>query len=280
MSEILQPFFDIVGPFLLGQAPHDQTVKRLYGDEAAGAAKQDAERLAIYGRFCRTHRHQALTVFSETQRAIVAALGEPAWDALVERYFVAHPMHHFELNQNAASFPEFLAACIDPAAAADAEPALALPPFVAELADFEWCQWQVMVAPDAPEDAADPAATSGDPAGDRGPLRLASTVDVRPYQHDLVSWLDSEDDARDDAPAADPSLVIFWRDRSLAPRRDHAQPRELVIVKALLEGIAIDAALAAQLGLPWADLQETLADLHTAGIVLGERPAAPPPAGS
>ncbi len=250
----LQPFFAIVGPFLLGQASHGDTVQRLYGDAACGPAKTDAERLAIYGRFCRTHRHQALSLFSATQKAIVDGLGEPAWDDLVERYFVAHPMHHFELNQNGESFPQFLAGLL----ADDATSGW--PPFVAELADFEWWEWQVRVAPDDPEND-----------HDQGPLRLASTVDLRPYHHDFVAWLDSEDEARAAAPKEGDRLVLFFRDRSLAARREPVQPLELIVLKALIEGIPLDEALAAQVGVAWADLAATLSDLHAAGIVVGTR---------
>lgn len=249
----LQPFFAILGPFLLGKASHGDTVQRLYGDAACGPAKTDAERLAIYGRFCRTHRHQALSLFSATRQAIVDGLGEPAWDELVERYFVAHPMHHFELNQNGEHFPQFLAERL-----ADPE-ATELPPFVAELADFEWWEWQVRVAPDDQDEE------------ESGPLRLAGTVDLRPYHHDFVAWLDSEPDARAATPEAGDTLVLFFRDRSLAARREPVQPLELVILKALIEGIPLDEALAAQVGVAWADLAATLDDLHAAGIVVGAR---------
>jgi hypothetical protein len=264
MSQSLQPFFDILGPFLLGQASHPETVERLYGDAARGRARRDAERLAIYGRFCRIHRKQALSLFEATRAAIVAAAGEPAWDAWVERYFVAHPMHHFELNHNAEGFPAFLAEAI-----AAGEPAL--PPFVAELADLEWCEWQVRVAPDAPADAGHDGQDLRDPARDRGPLRLASTVDLRPYRYDLVGWLDAEEEERPESPEARDSLVIFWRSRELTSRREPAQPSELLVIKALVEGLAIDEALAARVGLRWDALHETLADLHAAGIVLGWR---------
>lgn len=262
MSQSLRPFFDIVGPFLLGKASHEETVQRLYGDEATGRARSDAQRLAIYGRFCRIHRHQALTVFPATRAAFVDALGEPAWDSLVERYFVTHPMHHFELNQNGEYLPQFLAALL----AADDAPAL--PPFLAELADFEWAEWQTRIAPDDANDADE--ANASDPSdATRGPLRVGSTVDLRPYHHDFVGWLDTDPSERPAAPEAREALVIFWRDRSLASRRDLALPKELVILKALLQDIALDEALATQVGLPFATLTATLADLHAAGIVRG-----------
>lgn len=264
MKPTLKPFFDIVGPFLLGQASHADTVQRLYGAAATGSAAQDAQRLAIYGRFCRIHRQQALSLFSDTQQVIVDACGEPAWDALVERYFVAHPMRHFELNQNAEFFPEFLAAQPTEGDLA------ALPSHATELADLEWWEWLVRVAPDAPEDLADLAARPDDPVASRGPLRLASTVELRAYSYDFVSWLDA--DEREPSPEPGQSLVIFWRDRTLAPRRETAQPQELVIIKALIEGIPVDADLAAQVGLDWDALDETLSDLQQAGIVLGDRP--------
>ena len=71
------------------------------------------------------------------------------------------------------------------------------------------------------------------------------------------------------APEPGEHIVFFWRDRTLRGRRDRALPIELVVVKAILEGMRIDDGLAAQIGVDFAELSETLADLHAAGIVLG-----------
>ena len=253
-------FFAQIGPFLHGAASHAETAGALYGDPADAVTARHAERLAIYGRFCALHRLEALKVFEATEAAVrqhaAASDGSrpasEAWSRLVERYFVAHPMHHFEINQNGEFFPEFLATTL----AAEPE---ALPPFIAELADFEWWEWLVIIAPDA----------ESDQPADAGPLRLSSTVDLRPYHYDFVGWLDAEPEERSAVPEPGEHIVFFWRDRTLRGRRDRALPIELVVVKAILEGMRIDDGLAAQIGVDFAELSETLADLHAAGIVLG-----------
>ena len=254
----IDQFFAQIGPYLHGASSYEQTVQALYGESAAGAAAIHAKRLAIYGRFCAQQRREALKVFENTEAAInrhtpQVAGSETAWEHWVERYFVAHPMHHFEINQNGEFLPEFLAAAVA------AEPT-ALPPYIAELADFEWWEWLVSTAPDA----------EGEDGADQGPLRLSATVDLRPYSYDFLSWLDSEPEERGAAPEAESSIVVFWRDRSLRGRRGRAEPLELVIVKAILEGLTIDAELAARVGADWSSLAETLSDLHAAGIVLGD----------
>src|SRR6185436_18045941 len=121
------------------------------------------------------------------------AAGPGAWEELIDAYFHAHPMRSFELNENGVQLPAFLA-----------EKGAGLPELLPELADLEWWEWQTQIAPHAPEDL----------TPDRGPLRLGATVELRRYGFDLVAWLDQEGE-RPPAPAAEESLVLFWRDREL-----------------------------------------------------------------
>ncbi len=229
----LADFYATIGPYLEGQADYAATVKRLF-DDPGGI---DAERLAIYARFCRIHRFEAVDfVFSSTRAAITRRFGLPEWEKLVADYFVAHPMHHVELNENGASLSEFLRGICE---------ARSWPAWLAELADLEWWEWRTDSALDGEGDA--------DPEG--GPLRLAATVDLRPYGHDLVGWLDADDLAPE--PEARPVVVIFWRDGDGDPRRENASRDELLILKAVSEGASPDG-----------NHGETLADLRAAGILL------------
>ena len=247
----LQTFFAQIGPFLLGTQDHAQTVQALYGSK--GKTSIDAQRLEIYGRFCQTHRFEAVdSVFSACRQAVLQHQGDAAWAALVHRYFLAHPMHHFELNQNGEHLPTFLAA--------EAE-AGRVPAFLPALADFDWWEWQVQSAPDDPADA----------QPDEGPLRLGSTVDVRPYAWDLLGYV--KDPGATAAPAAkdgEPQLIVFWRDRSLDGRREQAHPLELLVIKAVIEGVALNQDLAKRIGVSTKLLKETAQDLLAAGILLGQ----------
>ncbi len=243
-------FYDRIAPFLLGEITHDAVVPALWG---SNPPVPDAARLAIYGRFCQAHRAETLDgIFTTCRRVVVAHGGEAAWTALIEAYFCAHPMHHFELNRNAEHFADFLAADAD----------AGWPPFLVALADVEWWEWQVYSAADDPSDA----------APDDGELRLGSTVELRPYDWDLLSWLDAQDDeaTAPAAPDAAPIVVLFWRDRDLDSRREPATPLDLMIIKAVVELIPLDAALATRLNVPVNTLAETTAELHRAGILLGD----------
>ncbi|MSP62462.1 MAG: hypothetical protein EXR72_19440 [Myxococcales bacterium] len=247
----LRHFFDQIAPFLDGRIDHPEAVRALWG---ANPPAPDGERLAIYGRFCRSHRFQAVDfVFEHSRAAVVRLRGEGAWERLVEGYFRAHPMHHVELNENGLALPEYLAKQAD------------LPPWTAELADLDCWDWRTRIAPDAAEDS----------EGASGPLRLASTVELRPYRHDLVGCIDGPG-GEDPRPSA--TLVLFWRDRDLAAQRENAEPIELAVLKMVAEGIDPEA-VAAAVGVPSTRLAATMDDLHAAGILLGARSVdAPRPA--
>ncbi len=236
----LEAFFNRVAPLLEGRVPVEQGTRSLFPEPSL-----DARRLAIYARFCRVHRSQALSTFVYTREAIVALAGEETWLDLVERTFRAHPMRSFELNENGAPFPAFLPAHLR---------RLQLPGWLTELADFEWWEWRTRTALDQPGDA-----------NDRGPLRLAETVELRPYTHRWVAWIDDARRAGEPNPGTE--VVLFWRDRDLDARREVASPEELAVLKALYEGGAAAEGMSRN-----AALRETLDDLRNAGIVRGGQP--------
>jgi hypothetical protein len=241
----LADFFATLGPYLLGLKGHDDTVARLYGD---APPPRDAARLAIYADFCRAHRRDALdSVFSHCLEAANRRCGAALWPTVVERYFVAHPMRHFEMSRNGEHFPDFIAGLV---AAGE------LPPFLAELADFEWWEYLTAIRPDEPDD------------GEGGPLRLHSSVDLRPYKHDLITWIDG-DDREPEAPAVRDIVVLFYRDRQLAPRRESANGLTLLIAKAIFEAVPLDEKLAALLQLEPAALRAAVAALRERGVILG-----------
>lgn len=257
----LEEFYARIAPMLLGKETHAATVAALYEPEAR--AGRDAERLRIYQSFCRTHRFEAVDyIYVQTRAWILRHAGEAAWDEVVDAYFTAHPMRHFELNQNGEHLPEFLNDALS-------DPASSLPLFLAELADLEWWEWLVLIAPDEAADA----------EPDAGPLRLGSTVEIRPYKHDLLGWIEHGDlEERPERPEPEDSLVLFWRDRDLEGRRDAASALELQIIKAAVEGLTLDGELARRIGVAPESLAETAHDLHRAGILLGDPVHLPPEA--
>jgi hypothetical protein len=261
----LAAFFEQIGPFLEGREPYSAAAARLYGDPPAPALARDARRLRIYGRFCSLHRHEVIDlVCTETRAQVLALAGEAVWDELIEGYFRAVPMHHAELSANGDGWVDYLAA-----------QALArgLPAWLSELSDLEQSEFRAGVAADDPADAladdpADaPSVAPGQTGGAAGPLRIASTVDLRPYQHDLVAWLDHDpgEGPRPPAPAVQAVAVLFWRDGDLDRRRENASPLELAVLQAVMQG-ADPLVLA---GADAEELREVVEDLKAAGVLLG-----------
>jgi hypothetical protein len=253
----LDEFYEQIGPFLLGNAAYEETVSALYG---SAPPQPDAERLRIYGNFCRNHRHEVLDgIFTELHSLIARRCGDSGWAQIVAAYFADHPMHHFELNHNAEALPSFLARVLS----SSEHPLRALlPDCAADLADFEWWEWQTFSGPDSPSDV----------PMDAGPLRLHGSVDIRPYHFDFLDFFDGDDDdaERPTLPVAKDTLVLFWRDRRLSSRRGSVSALELQLIKAIHEGRAIDRLLATQLGVSFDELIETAWDHHHAGILIGD----------
>ena len=224
----LAPLFEAVAPYFEGQTDAVRTIRTLYGE----SPPSEAQRLAIYERFCREHRNTATGGVHQYLRDLIEKdRGEPFWRALVEAYFVAHPMRHVEINQNGEHLAAYLASRDD------------LPPLWSAVADFEWWEWQTLIARDEPMDFTDD-----------GPLRIASTVELRPYRFDLVSWFDAKERAA--APEQRDVVVLFWRKRNLDPRRANTSSEELMVLKRVSEGLAVEVDAVVQ-------------DLHGAGILVG-----------
>ena len=241
----LADFFSAIAPYLEGHASHDHAARALF---SPASDENDVRRLAIYGRFCRIHRLEALEFTYPWCRAVILrTLGADGWERLVESYFRAHPMFHVELNENGAELASFLAGLAG-------QPEAGLSEWLAELADFEWWEWRTRSAPDSDEDA----------HPDLGPLRLAATVELRPYRWDFVSWCDG---LRDGEPEARSCVVLFWRDRDLDLRREDCSPLELGALKWVAEGLS--AATLAEAGIDRKALSATLEDLRAAGVILG-----------
>jgi len=251
-----------MGPYLLGQASNPQVLQSLLGEQASA---QDGKRLQIYGDFCRQHRLDAVDhVFSYCRSTVVANAGLAAWEELVERYFHAHPMHHFELNRNGRHFPEFLTQ-YSLGSLGDALP------FLPELADLEWWEWQTYSVFDDPRDE----------AADTGELRVASTVELRPYAYDLLAWIDERAAHGFASPPVPVScLVLFWRDRDLDLRRTTPSSLELMLLKAVIERIPLDDAFMHRVGISAEAIQACMSDLHSLGIIHGAVPTLPNPARS
>jgi hypothetical protein len=209
-------------PLVAGHASPEETAARL------GIAPRGLDVYAHLGNSARTSLLAGM--FPHCRHAVVTRFGEARWDAIVAAFFDAHPERHYLRRMNARAFLEF----------ARVQGVL---PWLADLADFEWTEWDV--------DRASPDPRDADAA--HGSLRVASTLALRRYDHDVVRWID-EAERRGD-PRAEPVVCAFWQDASGASFRNVLGAPLLSAIDAVRRGDAPDAA--------------ALEELRGAEIVLG-----------
>lgn len=185
--------------------------------EVAERLGSDPRRLAIYHRFVHTHVRQALAA---NFPATLAALGEPASEALQAAYFEAHAPPDWNLDHAAAAFPDFLEA-----RAAD--------PFAVALARLEW-------------EVAEVTRTDTEPGSG-----LNATLSVLQSPFPLVAWLADFHAGRPAGarPAAAPELALIFRHPSRDTGCHYAASDDLLFaLKVTHDGLdPMDAARAAGL---------------------------------
>ena len=226
----LDHFFLTMQPLLSGRATASAVARSL---------GVNAERLALYGRFCHVHRHATLEgVFSPVKARV-----EPArWPSLVADYFAVHPAHHWELNANGQAFAGFVRTQPD------------LQPWLWQLADLCWWEHAAFVAPNAPEQ---PHTRD----------RLHPTVMLRAYTHDVVDLL-AADDA--DPPFEKPTVVLIWRSSQLQVVMQPVAGAALVVIKAVVERVGLRRAAIAS-GVELEHLERARTSLVDAGAVIPRR---------
>lgn len=243
----LAEFFTLMSPMLLGRASAIETATRFR--QAGVPFADELSRLVLYEVHCRQGRFEAPdALFPRSRSALRSHGGSGCWEQLVEGYLAVHRSLHFEMNARWEAFPTFLA-----------ERALAqmLPPWIGELADFEWQSWRAHVAPDVPSDA----------RPEEGLLRVSAAAVVRRYDHDFIGWLDEEGG---EIPQKRECFVLFFRDRALVARRDRASPAERLLLTLITEDAAPPQLFLHRQGIEREELERAFHDLHQAGILLGK----------
>lgn len=241
-------FFEIASPFLKGKADKQKTAQALFGPDAG--AGRDARGLSIYRDLALGVALRA--VFPHVESVIVERIGKTGWDALAQHYFEIYPARHFELNMNGAHFPEYLQKY---STRAD------LPAWLAELADFEWWEWQTLTAPDDPADA----------MPEEGMLRLGATVELRPYTHDLIEWCAGANPKK--IPEAQTAVTIFWRDARADAWRRNVDALDLEVLRLVDQKEALTPLTLRDIDESWDAIESRVAEMLEDGILVG-RPAA------
>ena len=126
-------------------------------------------------------------------------LGEQAWRALCEAYLRDCPPNDWDINSLSLHLPEYIRNTW-----LKRHPEL--PPFLAELADYERIELEVFLCEEAPEDLPLPSL--------RAP-KVNETLQIQRFSRDIASWVKNrEDDTLSDKPA-DPehkeTFTAFYR---------------------------------------------------------------------
>ena len=247
----LREFFTEMAPLLVGRTTPAEAVRSLYAE--TDRAGRDASRLWIYAR---SYRMNSMTMLENRyplcRKVVLKRAGVKVWPQLVMRYYAEHPQRHFRYARCSDAFPDFARKI-----AAEME----LPPWLPDLADLELWSALAREAPNHPDDR----------EPDAGPLRLASTLELRDHAYDLVEWLRQDAELRPRAPAPRRTIVAVWRDRDLNVRQEVVGRLELLVLQAAHRGMTTEPSAAREIGATAEDLAWTLDQLHHAGVILGAR---------
>ncbi|WP_426753503.1 DNA-binding domain-containing protein [Myxococcus sp. Y35] len=236
MKPSLRDFFDSMGAYLARPGP--ESLSALYARHPGWEAPR--ERVALYGDFVVGHVRAALEkVFPLTRKAV----GQGAWDALVEGFTRTRPARHHELNHLCEGFPAFVA---------DTSAPRGLAPFVAALARFEWTDFAVYAAEDAgPECVAR--------------LTANPTLVVLEHGFRLCAYVRAR--GAPAAPEAGAELALLWRHpEQLKTFYMAATPPALLVLKMAVEGLPLEDVVSAT-GMPEAELRATVARHAQDGLV-------------
>ncbi|WNG26735.1 DUF2063 domain-containing protein [Cystobacter fuscus] len=214
----------------------------------------DPARLALYRTLC-VNSVESLLTGSFPRLCMV--LGEAGWRRAIEDFYRRHRCDTPLFPRVAGEFAAWLA-----------ESDTALPPWAAELADYEWSRHALLFAEAtaAPVPVAEPALDV--------PLALSPLAHVRGYHWPV--HVESALPLDTDPPPAAPTLLLLRRDEDHVLRTDRLSPFAYRLLQAIATGSdsarAHLSALAHESGTAAADMlahgQVLLAELWSARIVV------------
>ncbi len=243
MKPSLRDFFDGMGAYLA--RPGQESLAALYARHPGWDAPR--ERVALYGDFVRGHVRTALEkVFPLTRKAV----GQGAWDTLVEDFTQTRPARHHELNHLCEGFPAFIA---------DTADRRALAPFVPALARFEWTDFAVYAAED-------------EVPGCVERLTANPTLVVLEHDYRLCAYVRAR--GRPASPEVGAELALLWRHpEQLKTFHMAATPPALLVLKMAVEGLSLADVVEAT-GMPEVELRATVDQHAREGLVLLPAPSA------
>jgi hypothetical protein len=156
----LDAFFAAAGAFMFGAADAKDLTARL------GPSPSGSKRLALYPELVRRQRRGILDGLFPAVHAACDLAQSHLWDELARDYTRFYPPQHWEPNHFGDALSDFLAA--------RREAGAALPPYLEEIADYEYVRFAAGIC-DVPD--------GDDLALERGTF-------VRLYDHDVLSFVE------------------------------------------------------------------------------------------
>ena len=198
-----------------------------------------AERLAIYGRFVTGHVRRTI---GEVFSACRALTPDAVWEGWTSAYYQRRPAKHYRLNRAADGFVAFLEEQAD------------LPPYLLDLARFEWTKVQVYTG-----ETEVPAEVSA--------LTVNPTLVTLEHGWRICSYYARRE--QDPSPPVEgQEIALVWRDPVTRLVRYHsAGPTALLALKLALEGIESERA-AAEGGVSLDTVEGAIAQQAARGLVL------------
>ena len=133
-SDVVKPRTNLYETF---ETMHRLLRREIAPGEAAARLGCPESRIALYPEFVLDH---VRNILGKNFRVLASLLPSEAWEKIVMEYFRTTPPDHYEMNANAARFPEFLERMAG-------EGRFGIGRFHLELAEVEWLQWVVFSSP-------------------------------------------------------------------------------------------------------------------------------------
>lgn len=237
-------------------------------DGVAAPGGIEDHRLRVYRELLHNNIHSLL---AGNFPVIRKTLGEAAWRALVQRFYAQHRCHTPLFTEIGREFHCWLArhAELDPS----------LPPWLPELAHYEWVELALQISDAVPAVPVDPLGRTGE---DLATALLDGIPVASPQAWALAyRWPVHRigPDHQPQAPAQQPTLLLVRRDHAGEVRFAELSPLAFRLLEhvgqARLSGRAILQALAAEAGVTTDELRDQgsamLVGMHADGTVAGIR---------
>jgi hypothetical protein len=233
----LQTFFEAMRPFLLGESTAEDVVA------ACGESPSGLERLRLYRRLVDDDYTAVLDKLYVMTRESVSAR---TWSALRADYLRDHTPTGWEMNRLGEQLPSWLAA---------RGPDPAVPPWLPELADYEWLEFATFTSP---EDDLPPWKGEGPPA-------INPTAGLRQLRYDIPRWVL---EGREASPEGRTTTLLAWRDpRTMMCRFAEGTAETLFLLTAVTQGQAPEDA-AREHGLDTTLIGALTRDLGSRGLLV------------